>query len=117
MITIKKAEDISEEKFIYPIEAFSLCDDEKPVTYCVYKIDGEKLEIYDIKGETEDIILVDALIRAVSSYGEGRGASLVICKNEGIASLLEKLGFKEDKPCMLCAETKFLLRHTCCGEV
>ena len=115
MIIIKKAEDISEQKFENRIEAFSLCDDEKPVMYCIYKTEGEKFEIYDIKGDISDAVLIDALVRAVASYCEGRGADTAVCRNKDIFGLLSPLGFKADKFGNLTAKTVFLLRHMCCG--
>ncbi len=116
MITIKKAEDISVKKFKHKVEAFSLFEDERLVMTCLYILRKDKLEIYDISGETGDFVLVDALVRAVSSYAQGKDINIAVCANRELDFLLTPLGFEENDRGTLWALTEKLLRHKCCGE-
>lgn len=117
MIEIKKAEDISEQEFESKLEVYALKIDGVPILYCAYKIENGYVEIYDIKGDLSDAMLVDAIIRAVASYAEGRDAFLAKSKNEKIYDLLLPLGFKADEHNIyVTAACEHLLRRKCCGE-
>ena len=117
MIEIKKADDISACDFQNKLEAYVLKIDDQPTLYCIYKIEDNEVEIYDIKGDLSDNVLIDAIIRAVASYARGKGAEKVKCKNSNVYAYLTPLGFEpEESGYAICALSERLLRHTCCRE-
>lgn len=88
--------------------AFTLCEDGKEVSKCVYKASPGKGEITDLFFETDcKFNLIDAVTRAVLNSLDKRGVTTVTCANEKIFAELEKVGFTVENGIAAINTTQF----------
>lgn len=75
--------------------SFTLCEDGKVITKCIYEAAPGRGEITELIFEDGcNFNLIDSVVRAVLNSLDLRGVTTVKCKNKNIFNELEKIGFE-----------------------
>ena len=88
--------------------SFTLCEDGKVITKCIYEAAPGRGEITELIFEDGcNFNLIDSVVRAVLNSLDLRGVTTVKCKNKKIFAELQKVGFTVNEDEAVIYTTEF----------